>query len=468
MCRTIELKSKESAVIFTEKLKTYISEPAKSVPVVCEADVCVVGGSATGVFAAVRAARLGAKVVLIEKQNCFGGVAASGLVSVWHTYMDTSGQKQIIAGLSEEITDRLARAGSESGGNAGSHFFNPHELKVELDRLLGESGVEFFLHTYYAGLLAEDGAVRAIFIENKDGRGAIKAKFFIDATGDGDLARDLGVEAYVNPNIQPPSACFLMQGDASHTDVSRIIREHGDEVGLESDWGWWCQIPGSQNVTMRADTHVFGLRCDRAADLTKAEVEGRRKMRCVIELLRRYGKPGEQYSVVSACSCIGVRDTVHYRTKYQANELELLTGERYPDAILNGTYGVDVHHADRGITFRYFDGSYQTENPDGSVVRGSWRKERGISDDAPIPTYYQLPFRCLVGEGWTNFIAAGRMINADTGSFGALRVMVNLNQIGEAAGVAAYLSLDQSKSLQSLDGREVAKVMSDGGSANLG
>jgi hypothetical protein len=46
--------------------------------------------------------------------------------------------------------------------------------------------------------------------------------------------------------------------------------------------------------------------------------------------------------------------------------------------------------------------------------------------------------------------------------------MVNLNQIGEAAGVAAYAALDQNKTVQQLDGTEVAKLLSRGGSANLG
>ena len=92
----------------------------------------------------------------------------------------------------------------------------------------------------------------------------------------------------------------------------------------------------------------------------------------------------------------------------------------------------------------------------------------GISPDIPIPTYYCLPFRSLVVEKFENIIAAGRMINADTESFGALRVMANLNQVGEAAGVAAYLSIDQNKSVQDIDGVEVAKTLSRGGSANLG
>ena len=65
-----------------------IIEPQKKIPVIAEADVCVLGGSCTGVFAAVRAARLGMRVVLIEQLGSLGGVATAGLVNIWHTLMD--------------------------------------------------------------------------------------------------------------------------------------------------------------------------------------------------------------------------------------------------------------------------------------------------------------------------------------------------------------------------------------------
>ncbi len=90
-----------------------IIEPSKEIPVAEEADICILGGSCTGVFAAVRAARLGAKVVIIEKQNCFGGVATSGLVNVWHSLYDTSFKTQVIAGLTLEVVERLKK---EKGG----------------------------------------------------------------------------------------------------------------------------------------------------------------------------------------------------------------------------------------------------------------------------------------------------------------------------------------------------------------
>ena len=134
---------------------------------------------------------------------------------------------------------------------------------------------------------------------------------------------------------------------------------------------------------------------------------------------------------------------------------------------LDGTYDVDVHQAGSGIKFMRLNGECTTEYTDGSRVTTNWREEMGLPTDGPMPTYYSLPFRVLVQEKYENIIAAGRMINADIESFGALRVMVNLNQIGEAAGVAAYIAVNEGKKVQELDGVQVAQALAKGGSANL-
>ena len=458
--------------------RSFVLEPARQTPVVAEADLCVVGGSATGVFAAVRAARLGARVVIVERMNCFGGVATNGLVSLWHSLYDEGKHKQIIAGLSEEVLSRIPDLDQCSGPN-DSHLFNPTELKIELDALLKEAGVKMMLHTWYAGLCRDGARVDAIFVENKDGRGAIRARFFIDATGDGDLCRDLGLESYRNPNVQPPSAVYFMQGagspdfwqkigaESAKKTVQRLIRLHGAEFGLEPDWGWEEPLPGLKNVLLCADTHVFGLDLARAEDLTEAEIVGREKMRKVIRMMRKYGDPNETYALAAACSVIGVRDTNHYKTAYRADYMDLLLGKRYEDNILNGTYPVDMHRADSGICFMKFDGRCITHYSDGTRTVTNWREERGVPKDCPVPTYYSLPFRVLVQDKIENFLAAGRMIHATPEAFGALRVMINLNQIGEAAGVAACLALQSGVPVQKIRGEEVARLLARGGSANL-
>ncbi|MBQ3955914.1 MAG: FAD-dependent oxidoreductase, partial [Clostridia bacterium] len=90
----------------------YIKEPSKEIPVIRDTDVCVLGGGCTGVFAAVRAARLGMRVLLIEQAGMLGGAAVTGLVNIWHTLMDTEDREQIIAGLTEEVIALLQKRGA--------------------------------------------------------------------------------------------------------------------------------------------------------------------------------------------------------------------------------------------------------------------------------------------------------------------------------------------------------------------
>ncbi len=131
----------------------FITEPARDIRVCRQVDLCVVGGSCTGLFAAVRAARLGLRVLVVEMDNCLGGVATSGLVNVWHKLMDEDEKKQVIAGLPQEVLDRLDRVGavavSDDPKRLARYELNTEELKIELDRLAGEHGIELFFHTLY-------------------------------------------------------------------------------------------------------------------------------------------------------------------------------------------------------------------------------------------------------------------------------------------------------------------------------
>ena len=145
--------------------------------------------------------------------------------------------------------------------------------------------------------------------------------------------------------------------------------------------------------------------------------------------------------------------------------MELLTGKRYEDAVLNGTYRVDIHHNhDNGITFKYLDGRQETiYGKSEKKVQGNWRQALGL--DSCYAKFYQVPFSILVANQIENLLPAGRMLNADDGAFGALRVMVNLNQLGEAAGTAAYLALHTQKSVQALSGVQIRNLLRENGSA---
>jgi len=408
-----------------------IAEPPRSVPVVLECDVCVLGGSCTGVFAAVRAAQCGAKVALVEKQNAFGGVAASGLVNKWHKLYSKSREQKIIAGLTWDVIQRLDTIGAvkSHGEGKGDFDLNTDELKIELDRLVVENGITPYLHTQYAAPCMENGRVKAVFIENKSGRQAIRAKVFIDATGDGDLAMAAGLPFEIRDGLQPPTTCAEISGLPG--GMLELIDKHREEFGLARDNGWGAGVPGSPGVSMCAFTHAFGTDASNATQLTAAEIEGRRQIRAYMNIARKYGGEKNKPCLIDLAATIGIRETRSFTMNNTLTEQDVLSCRRFPDAIANGSYHIDVHDPETGkFKFKEFNGEF-----------------------------YQIPLSTMVSDKAPNIVLAGRMISADRSAFGGIRVMVNLNQTGEAAGVTAALAVAKQKKVAEIDAESVRKEL---------
>ncbi len=443
---------------------SFIHEPARRLPVWATVDVCVLGGSCTGVFAAVRAARLGASVAIVDKQNAFGGVATNALVNVWHSLHDTEDRRRIIAGLTDEVVCRLEKrqAVNRRRGSPDIGFvFNSAELKIELDELVLEHRIRPFLHTFYCAPSQDaDGRLRAVVLENKNGRGAIAASIFIDATGDGDLAMHAGIPFSIDPHLQPPTTCALVRDfHAPGVDFKALYNAHRQEFALVADRGWSGATPGAPEVTMVAETHVFGANTADANTLTQAEIEGRRQMRAMLDLLRAHRPDTPPPVLLALPSTIGIRETRRFQAEYTLTEADVLHGRPFADGIANGSYRVDVHHpSGGGFIFKYLDGTTLSLDANG------WTKDRWRPPTPDNPTFYQIPYRSMVHRAVPNLIMAGRMIAADRGALGAIRVMVNLNQVGEAAGVAAFLALDGSRPVADLDPAKLRQQLAAGGS----
>jgi hypothetical protein len=135
-------------------------------------------------------------------------------------------------------------------------------------------------------------------------------------------------------------------------------------------------------------------------------------------------------------------------------------GKNFEDAIANGSYVLDLHHQDKpGITFKYLDGTERYSRPGFPDEKRRWREETTTN-----PTFYQVPLRSLIPKNSENLIVAGRMLDAGMISFSGIRVMVNMNQTGEAAGVTAYLALHQNKKIQDVSSGDVRNELVQGGS----
>ncbi len=441
-----------------------VLEEARSVPVIDEADVCVLGGSCTGVFAAIRAARLGARVVLVERMGCFGGVATISLVNVWHTPLDEAFEQRIIGGLTVELMDRLKRRDAVTTRDKSPHWawaFNPFEMMIELDEIVRENGVRPWLHTAFAAPYVRDGKLEGVFVENKSGRGVILARQFIDATGDGDLCARLGLRTVRNGYFQPSTTCALFDGwNMDGFDLGALLRKHGAEHNLPVGFQWGVDLPGSQ-VHMLAGTRIRSADCSDARQLTDAEIEGRRQVRAILDILRAHA-PERLPRLVGLPARLGIRESRHVTAHAHLTGDDVLTGRRFRDAIANGSYRVDIHFQDKpGLEFRYLDGRRVVESPGEPAAHDRWRPVTATN-----PTFYQVPFGCLVPQGpYANLLMAGRMIDVDEIAHSALRVMVNMNQTGEAAGVAAVLALRENMPISALDPQLVRAELAAGGSA---
>lgn len=443
-----------------------LEEPSRTA-VAGEFDICVVGGGCTGVFAAVAAARLGSRVAIIENGAFFGGVATASLVNVWHSIHDLSGTRQIIAGLTTEVMEHLLSRGAMSRhGDIGreSHVFNSAELALELDELVRGAGVRPFLHTRFVCPFLEGDRLAAVAVEDVSGRRAIRASYFVDATGNGALAARMGLPFRKHPSPQPPTTCALIQGlDEIRTrdpgfSLSSAVFDPGSEDSLPEGFLWLAEVPGLKDISMVAGTRVFSADCSDADQLTKAEMEGRRQVKVICDILRR-DLPEGRGPLVALPARIGVRETRHIRCHHTLTEEEVLRGRRFRDAIANGTYRVDIHLPDRaGIIFKYLDGTEEF------ISRSKRETGRWLEDGAESADFYQIPFASLVPRCGVNVIGAGRLIDADPGAFGAIRVMVNCNQTGEAAGTACHLGVEENAPIGEIDSAELRSVLREQGS----
>ncbi|MFW6154718.1 MAG: FAD-dependent oxidoreductase [Planctomycetota bacterium] len=444
-----------------------IEEPPLRTPVTGEFDVCVIGGSCTGVFAAVQAARMGASVALVEAQGLWGGVATAGLVNIWHSLFDTTHTRRIIGGLTQDVVDRLLTRGAAAINEANPSAYarlNSAELVCELDALIREHPtIRPFLHTRFVRPLVRDGRVTEAIVEDKTGRRAIRATLFIDASGDGDLLAGAGFDTDTRDDLQPPTVCAILAGvdavaaaDPSFA-LAAAVCDPAHPKALPAGFVWSSPIPGLPGLRMIAGTRVSGADCSDADQLTAAEMEGRRQARAMRDILAE--RPGgEAVALAQVASYIGIRETRHARCLYRLTERDLLTGVHFDDAIANGSYRVDVHHSDKpGLTFRYLDGREIYVVPGRPSVEGRWRE----SIDAD-PTFYQIPYRSLVPRGAVNVLATGRLIDADRGAYGAVRVMVNCNQTGQAAGAAAALAIRNGCGVGDVDARDIRGAMGAG------
>ena len=421
--------------------KFCVERPADSIPVAGQYDVVVCGGGPAGFIAAIAAARGGARTALVERYGFLGGMATAGIVAPLSVF--TYNGEKVIGGIPWEFCERLqAMGGGLIEKPLGNVAFEPELYKLCCQRMVLEAGVELYTNSYLSGCICNAGTLEAIFIDNKNGTEALKAKVFIDCTGDADLAWAAGAPMQPSEGkpLQPLSSYFVLSGVDTSTprmqqamhhnrqgvnchcvEIRDTLLAHKEEWGIPEFGGpWFCTTLQPGVVTVNMTRTAADATSNR--DFSRAECILREQAFTMARVLREHF-PEFKDSYISAVAVqAGVRETRRIIGAHTITADEYVSAFHYPDSVSRGAHPIDIHVANgasQNVTF------------------------------LKTPAY--VPYRALYSPGFGNLLVAGRCISADKTAFASLRVQASCMGTGQAAGIAASMAAASGCSVRDVD-----------------
>jgi hypothetical protein len=327
----------------------------------------------------------------------------------------------------------------------GSFIYDPEEMKLLLENLCRDSGVNVLLHTRATDAEVNAGTLTAVVAANHAGNQVYSAKTFLDCTGNGDLAAYAGCSYEAghpeNGKLQPTSLHALVTGvpeNFKNTLQNRkrkiAFRDLLLSVGVEPSYQkpvLFKLVHG--DIWAFCVTHMYGVRYDSPENVTNATIEGRKQIHDAVNALRTLPE-WKNLRVVATSDLLGIREGRRIKGLYSVTTDDLEKGKKHEDGIGNVSFGVDVHALD-------------SSNKGGFLVTSIKTKT------------YHIPFRSLISSEIGNLGMAGRCISGDFFAHSSYRQIGIAAAMGEAAGYAAAAARKDGITLSELDGTRVAGYM---------
>lgn len=391
-------------------------------------DLLVCGGGVAGTVAAVAAARAGLRVLLLERYGFLGGNATAGAVAQFNSWQ-TAGGRRVVAGLADAVVQGLRGYGA-----AGAHEvftmstghvmdrvpYAPELLKLVLDDLTQQAGVQVLFHAVLQGVTCVNRQVRQVQALTRGGSLTLQPRWVLDASGDLELLRRAGAEFLdleAGESLQPATLMFRFGPVDASVFGALSVSALAELSARGYASGHLARMALHSSRDPDSDDHWFNisrLAVD-ATDplaLSAAEREGRQQAWRAAQFLQAQVPGCGQGRLRAFATQIGVRETRRVRGDHVLTAAELLQPVRFDDAVAAGAYPIDIHPTQGGAL------DYRSLGPDHA---------------------YQIPWRSLIPAGLDNTLVAGRGLSATHAALAAVRVMTISMAVGEAAGTAAAL-----------------------------
>jgi ribulose 1,5-bisphosphate synthetase/thiazole synthase len=424
----------------------FVREPAKDVPVAYDVDVVVAGGGISGVFAALAAAREGARTVLIDRFGYVGGSFGPGMMSQQgpvseHGDAPASGPagdpvKGGLAGLPKEFGREYFALGP---GTPERFLADSNKAAYVALKMLKEAGVTLMLSAYVADPIIQGNKVCGVFVENKSGRQAVKAKVVIDATGEADVARRAGA-----PILQPKAEYYEFDHHSptgmgiwavvAGIDPARYKGMQSSEFEAKKDIGGLAEVACGGLTEIGPERYLAGIKAQLVRPQPKVDAGNAEHISLLEAGVRMYIFEFVQHCRKNVPGC---------ENAYLLFVAPYLGSRGGP--CIEGEYTLTVQDCREGKRFN-----------DVIYCYGEPRALRWMNEHGGVG-WTDVPYRVMIPKKTDGLIAVGRSASGIPDTL--LRNREGVMYMGQAGGTAAAMAARNDIEPRALDVRQLQRKL---------
>lgn len=405
------------------------------------ADICVVGAGIARISAAVEAARLGRRVLLVDGLPTLGGQAVNSVIGTFcGLFANGTHGRQLTHGIADDILRDLGARGAlhyRHGPVTTVVMYDEIALSRWIEEEVRRCGIEVVLGAVLREVEMAGRRIASLGLATRHGDVRVSATGFVDASGDAVVAWQAGLPCRVASDgpIYGTQMVVLEGIDETGYPAREVIaarlKERARAHGLTRDQGFAFLFPGRE-IALVNMTHIETPLDPVAA--TERSLAGKTEADKVVAFLKEEFPSTFGRARVRTYGQLGIRQTRWIAGRHHLTVDEVRAGTRFEDAIARTGWPIELHDTPEGYVWEPF----------------------------PEDHLHYVPFGSLVSPESDNLVAAGRCIDGDVAALSTVRVMGPCIAMGAAAAHA--LDLAGSGSVHQLDVAALRRRVGD----NLG